>query len=147
MQVGNICTRMVISAAPQTSLGEISNLMKEKEIGAVVITEANQAKILGILTDRDLAVNLAKFKEKLHETTAEQIMHKEVLTLQKAQDLKEALIAMRKRCVRRAPVVDQDNKLVGIITLDDIVSACAETLCEIEHLIKHQTSFIKCCEC
>jgi len=146
MRIGNVCTRIVFTATPQTSLVEISRLMGQKEIGAVVIVDKEQNEILGMLTDRDLAVNLATLKEKLPAALAEEVMHKAVLTLRKDQDLKAAIIAMRKKCVRRAPVVDENNKLIGIITLEDILSELAETFGEIEHLIKHQTAFVKCCE-
>lgn len=120
--------------------------MKQHEVGSVVVTSDDDKSLLGIITDRDIALKLTEFKGRLHEILAKEVMSKKLLVLEKNQRLNDAIIAMRKKGVRRAPVIDDKRNLSGIISVDDLLFTIINELCELQHLIKHQMVHFKCCE-
>jgi CBS domain-containing protein len=107
----------VVTAAPDAPLGLIGALLGDHNIGAVVIAEDRRP--VGIITDRDLALALGAKGHALH-TAARDIMSHPVLAIPDGTDICIATRHMRDRHVRRLPVVDADDRLVGMVTLDDL---------------------------
>ena len=118
MELGSLLTPAVISADPDAPLGLVAALMKDHNIGAVVIAEKRRP--VGIVTDRDLALALGANGHSLH-TPANEIMTRHVLAIPESTDLFTATRFLREKGVRRLPIVDADDRLVGMVTLDDLL--------------------------
>lgn len=140
MQIKDICECKVETATRNTSLVEAAKLMKEHNIGTLVVveTEGEHTKPVGIITDRDIVVNAIAEKNGLAGQQVEQCMSTDLLVLKSDQDSFEALDSMSERGVRRAPIVDENDQLVGIATFDDIFLAIADEANKLASLIRQQ---------
>lgn len=109
--------RKVITAKPNVTLKEACQVMSKLRIGSLIIYE--EGKILGIVTDSDILKAIAINKDP-EQTTLEEIMTRNVITITPDSSLEEAVSLMIKHKIKRLPVVE-DNKLVGIVTASDII--------------------------
>jgi CBS domain-containing protein len=95
--------------------------MKTENIGSVPICEDRHGqKLLGIVTDRDLALQVVAENRDASSTKAHDVMTRDPLTCRADDDLQTALDAMEKHQVRRIPVVDDDGRLIGMISQADV---------------------------
>jgi len=137
MQAGQLCKRNVIVAHRDTSLTEAARLMREHHVGSlVVVSEAGARRVpFGMLTDRDIVV--AAIAKGLDPRTlnAGEVMSQGLYVASEHDDAEEVLRMMRKRGVRRAPVVTRDGALVGILALDDLLDICAKGLGDLARAI------------
>jgi CBS domain-containing protein len=130
MKIIESFVRPVVSASPHESLAALGQLMETHNVGAVVIVENHRPA--GIVTDRDLA--LAVTAHGLSpQSAAAGAMTAPVQTLMQKEGVFAATLAMRENHVRRVPVVDDDGRLVGIVTLDDLVRVLGQ---ELQHLVE-----------
>jgi CBS domain-containing protein len=96
-------------------------LMKTENIGSVPICEDRHGKeLLGIVTDRDLALQIVAENRDASSTKVQDIMTRVPLTCHADDDLQSALDAMEKHQVRRIPVIDNDRRLIGMISQADV---------------------------
>jgi CBS domain-containing protein len=111
--------------------------MRQKKIGCIIITDDHRP--VGIVTDRDLAlrVDLANIETGSCEIST--IMTPEVSTIRKDTGIFEAIQVMKSSRVRRLPVVDMGGRLVGLITMDDIIRLLARELGEIARVIGNES--------
>jgi CBS domain-containing protein len=133
MNIYAVCQNNVISVTPDTTVKFVAELMKEKNIGCVVIAENN--KPVGIVTDRDFAIRGGYLCEEEETRLISEIMTGDVRTIRKDTDVFDAIQEMKSSGVRRLPVVDMGGRLVGLITLDDIIRLLARELGEIARII------------
>ncbi len=130
MSVGKFCSREVIVAAPEASILELAQLMREHHVGDVVVVEqaSGQSVPLGLVTDRDLVVEI--FAQEVDQDTvvAGDIMCTELLTVGEEESLWDALQKMRNKGVHRLVVVNESNGLEGILAVDDILELLADEL-------------------
>jgi len=117
MIVKDIMRKNVIVAKPDVTLREASKVMSQFQIGSLIITE--RKKILGILTERNVLSAVAKGKNP-ELVTAEEIMAKNVITIEPDKNIEEAVELMVKNRIKKLPVV-KDDKLIGIVTASDII--------------------------
>ena len=96
------------------SLDEAAKIMSDENIGSLIMTSGS--KIKGIITERDLLRNFGK------QENISQAMAKKVVTIGPDEALDRALTVMRDNEIKRLPVVDEKKKLVGIITITDIMA-------------------------
>ncbi len=145
MQIKDICECKVETASKDTSLTEAAKLMKEQNVGTLVVveTEGEETKPIGIITDRDIVVNAIAEESDLTKQQVEQCMSTDLLILKSDQDSFEALDSMSERGVRRAPIVDENDQLVGIATFDDIFLAIANEANKLAGLIRQQVHSAK----
>jgi uncharacterized protein (DUF39 family)/predicted transcriptional regulator len=113
--IREIMTRKVITAHPEDSIEEVSSLLVEKEIDQIPIVD-EENKLVGIVTSWDITRAVAKHKKKLKE-----IMTKEVITSRKDEYIDAAVRRFDKYKIGSTPVVDDGKKLIGIITVSDII--------------------------
>ena len=117
MILNEIGKRSVLTARPTDPLADVTRKMKKENVGAVVVTE--DERVVGIVTDRDLALALG-LGEATIATPVSEIMTREVKTIWEDQGVFNATQYFQGHQLRRLPVVDRHDKLVGMITLDDL---------------------------
>lgn len=133
MSIYTICQKSVVSVGPETTVDFVARLMQDKNIGCVVITD--QHRPVGIVTDRDLALRGRLGCAEPEVSPISEIMTRELKTIRKDTGIFEAIQEMKSSGVRRLPVVDKGGRLVGLITLDDIIRLLSRELGEISRII------------
>lgn len=119
MQVKDIMTPNVDYLGPNSPVGDVARTMREQGIGMLPLAEDD--KLVGIVTDRDLTVRVLA-ENKGADTPAREAMSEEVFYLFDDVALDEAVRNMADMKVRRLPVVDRNKTLVGVVSLGDIAS-------------------------
>ncbi len=123
----DVMTKNPVCALPSDGVAKIARLMKSKDIGSIPIIENEQTKkLVGMVTDRDLALKVVAKERDAKSTTAEEVMTREVVTCQSDDNLQKALDAMSEHQLRRIPVVDTNNAIVGIIAQADVATRADE---------------------
>ncbi|WP_431943243.1 CBS domain-containing protein [Micromonospora marina] len=117
-RVSDVMTRQVIYLSAETPLDEAARVMKESDIGDVVVTDG--ATLAGMLTDRDIVVRAVAERADPGTTTIGSIITREVVMIEQHCTAHEAAALMRERNIRRVLVCDSDRKLVGIVSLGDL---------------------------
>ncbi|AEB42056.1 MULTISPECIES: CBS domain-containing protein [Micromonospora] len=117
-RVADVMTRQVIYLPAETTLDEAARVMKEADIGDVVVTEG--ATLAGLLTDRDIVVRAVAANSDPTSTTIGSITTREVVMIEQNCSAGDAAALMRERGVRRVLVCDAERKLVGIVSLGDL---------------------------
>jgi CBS domain-containing protein len=126
-----------VTAEKGTSIEDLAKTMDEEEVGDVVIVEGERP--VGIVTDRDVALAFGR-GEDLTSMTAEDLMPEgEVRTVSADAEADQLPKRLEEARVRRLPVVDDDGKLVGIVTLDDVVATIGEELDDVASVIESQS--------
>jgi CBS domain-containing protein len=110
---------------PTTTAQEAARTMKSEDVGSLPIVEGD--KLVGVITDRDLAIRIIA-EAKGIDTPVAEIASKDVVTIDPQQSLEEAARLMANNQVRRLPVVEEDGKLVGILAQADIAQAGHDSL-------------------
>jgi CBS domain-containing protein len=122
--VADVMTREPRSMGPQETLADAAKLMDELNVGVVPVCEGD--RLVGVVTDRDIVVRgLARDLDPRQSKLAD-VMSGHVRTAHVDDDLDEILAAMSKAQVRRMPVVDGQDKLVGILSIGDIAAKSAD---------------------
>ena len=142
MNVGELCSRDVVSAPAGASLATIGGLMRDEHVGMVVITKApmDENVATGIITDRDLMRAQLDRSADFPRLRAEDIMVRDPLVLGEEDSVDTAIQRMRARGVRRAPVVSSHGRLVGVISTDELVAQVARELAGLAQLLAQQPS-------
>jgi CBS domain-containing protein len=118
MKLNDIFTRNVVTAEPEDTLEAVAHLMQDHNVGTVVIVEDRRP--VGIITDRDLALALGAQGVSPSEPV-QTVMSRHVLAIPEDMGIYTATRFMRDRGVRRLPIVDRDDRLVGLVSLDDLL--------------------------
>ncbi|AXG07361.1 CBS domain-containing protein [Haloplanus rubicundus] len=126
----------VVTARRDTSLTELAKRMLDEEIGDLVIAEDDRP--VGIVTDRDVALAVARYDD-LSTLTAADVMTPDPVTIHRDATAVDLPATMAEGRVRRIPVVDDDGRLVGIATLDDVVATLGEMLKDVATVIESQS--------
>lgn len=126
MTVYDCCQPDVIVVTPDLPVVDIAQLMEETNLGCVIVAEVE--KPVGIITDRDLVLRVMAARRDPTETLAMEIMSQDLIVLKNDMGLYEAMDHMRNKGVRRMPVVDEEGKIQGIITVDDIIRLLIEEM-------------------
>ena len=109
---------------PDTSVSHVAEVMEAEDIGSVPVLEDEQ--LSGMVTDRDIVIRaIAKGKDPRGMPVRE-ILSREVVSVRPDNDLSDALQLMASHQVRRLPVVDEDNRLVGIVSQADVAIEAKE---------------------
>jgi len=125
MSLGALLARKAITAEPDEPLSLAARLMQQENVGAIVVVERDRP--VGILTDRDLALAVCLQGAKPHDTIQSR-MTCPVDTIRDDEEIYNATQKMMELAVRRLPVVDDIGRLVGIVTLDDLLSLLSREL-------------------
>lgn len=115
----------VVTVNPDATILEVATAMADNSVGSVIVTEGETP--LGIVTDRDLAIDVLEAGTDPAEVTAREIMTEDLFTVDVDDGLFDVITWMREQNVRRVPVMDGDT-LAGIVTLDDFIVLLANEL-------------------
>lgn len=137
MSVGEYCNREVVIVSTNESVREAVNLMRHHHVGSVVVVDGkgDAVKPKGILTDRDVVVELLAEDVDLTAVNVGDVMSADLVTVDETVPLLDALELMKKGGVRRAPIVNAKGYLIGVLAVDDILELLAEQLNSIVSLI------------
>ncbi len=138
MAIGEICNREVVTVGRNESALDAAKLMRQHHVGDVLVVEERIGKKepVGIVTDRDLVVEIMAPGLDPSAITVGDIMGSELVTVRENTGVFEAIQYMRTKGVRRLPVVDAHNGLVGILALDDLLELLSEELLAISKLVR-----------
>jgi len=118
-----VMTSTPVCCLPNDTAVRAAELMKRDNVGSIPVVENDQSrKLVGIVTDRDLALKIVAEGRDARSTKVEAVMSGSVVTCLGDDDLQKALDAMAKHQLRRIPVVDSSNKVVGIIAQADVAT-------------------------
>ena len=137
MFIGEICNRNVVIATRDTSVTELAQLMREHHVGSIIITEAqNECNIpVGIITDRDLVIELLSKDIDTKSISAGDVMSNELVSVRDTNHVYDTLKLMRGKGIRRMPVVNDENVLIGILTVDDLLDVVISELDDIVNIV------------
>ena len=138
MTVGVICNPNVATIGPDQGVTDAAVLMREEHVGDLIVVTLRGGRTvpIGILTDRDIVVGVVAKRMSADAVTVGDAMTGKVLTLRKDDELGTALREMRRHGVRRAPVVDRDGALAGVLSIDDVIQHLAGQLGRLADLIR-----------
>jgi CBS domain-containing protein len=139
MSISSLCKRVVVTIQRDATVEDAAILMRSGHIGDVVVVDvADTRRPVGIITDRDIAVEVVAQGLTPAQTPVGSVMSAPVLSLRDEDGFLEALDKMSAGGVRRAPVLDRDGRLKGLVSVDDLVPLLARELAKIGALIRHE---------
>lgn len=130
MTVGEFCNREVVIAGRETTIVEAAKLMRKYHVGDLVVVDRREEMNIpvGIITDRDIVVEIIAGEIGLDSACTGDVMSFELATTKEHDGILEALQKMRGLGIRRMPVVNDRGGLEGILAVDDILELLAEEL-------------------
>jgi CBS domain-containing protein len=118
-----VMTTSPVVCIPNDLVTKVAQVMKTRDVGPVPIVESEKTrKLVGMVTDRDLAIKMVAEGRDLKTTRADEVMSRRIVTCRAEDDLQKALDAMSENQLRRIPVVDADDRIVGIIAQADVAT-------------------------
>jgi len=137
MNTGNVCIRNVISAAKDMGILEAAKLMRQHHVGCLVVVTRDEdgPRPIGIITDRDIVIEVLAEEVPLDTVIVEDVMTRLPLIARENDDLFDTIEMMRAKGVRRIPVTDSLGLLVGILTIDDLLKIIYEEMGNVVSLI------------
>lgn len=135
MSVGRICIREVDTADVTETVQEAAERMCARNVGTLIVLNPEHQP-LGIVTDRDLAIRVVARGKDPFTTTVGEIMTLFPRTVHEETAIEDAIPIMRVGPFRRLPVVDHEGKLVGLLSMDDVLELLAEEFREIGQLLR-----------
>ena len=130
MKIGQVCNRLVACIGPGDTVQQAAERMRQHHVGDLVVTriDGENQHPLGIVTDRDIVVEVVAAGIDPASLAVADIMGNHLLVAYEEDDVSEALELMEQRHIRRLPVVSTDGVLVGILALDDVLQLMATDL-------------------
>ena len=137
MSVGRICTRYVDLADAEETTQAAAQRMRDRKVGTLVILDRARRPV-GILTDRDLVTRAVARGKDPRQTLVGEVMTRDPMTISEGAPIEQALSLMRSGSFRRVPVTGSDGALVGLVSLDDILSLLAEEFTQVGTLVEKE---------
>jgi len=136
MTVAELARTDVVTADPGTTISELAFTMANERVGSVVIVDGDE--VVGIVTDRDIALDVLGTGADPEEYTARDVMSADPFVADADAGVMETVRTMHELSVRRVPVVE-DGALVGILTLDDFVVLLANELSNLAGVVEAES--------
>ena len=137
MQVQDVCTHQVISISPAASVSEAARMMRKQHVGMLVVVEQPDGERIpvGVLTDRDIVVEVVASEAPSAKLRVDEIMSREPATCSQDEQLLDVVARMRTYGVRRLPVLNPRGGLCGLLSLDDVYGALGVYLQEMSRAL------------
>lgn len=147
MPISDLCSKNFSSIERSASLQKAAQLMKNENVGGLVVVESNgKKKPVGILTDRDIVLSMVAENLPL-STRVEDVMSKDIVQVKQSQGIQEAVREMEAKDVRRLIVVDAQGNVCGLVSNDDILRLVASELNSLgqlaTHSVKHEKTYLR----
>lgn len=128
MTIASLCRRQVVTIAASASVREAAAAMRNQHVGALVVTDPDSpGRVLGVVTDRDLVVDLLALGHPVDQPVGA-LCRLEPVAIPAGASLTEAVQAMRHAGVRRLLVQDERDAVIGLVSADDLIGAVAGQL-------------------
>jgi CBS domain-containing protein len=124
--LGEVINKNVVTVSPTAAISEAAYLMMNEDVGALVVVDTDMRPV-GMLTDRDIVVSAMAEGVNPDEATVEQVMTKDLITVDEETDIFEMLSILSENSIRRLPVI-RGGKLKGIVSVDDLIVVVATEL-------------------
>lgn len=130
LTTGEICTREVTIAFRRTTINGAARLMRENHVGCLVVVDevGGLRTVVGMLTDRDIVTAVVAADLVPATLCVEDVMSIDLIVAREDDSLIDLVRSMRRKGVRRVPVVGAQNELIGLATLDDVLDILSEEL-------------------
>jgi len=140
MSIGEVCNREVVFARRSDTVLQAAELMRTYHVGSLVVAEdgSDPAKPLGIVTDRDLVVEVMAERVVPEDVAVGDVMSNELVTARDDEGVWDVVQRMRARGVRRLPIVNGEGALVGIVTMDDMLELLSGELSALVTLTRRE---------
>ncbi len=137
---GELCNREVAVAFRFTALDEAARAMRERHVGCLVVVDetAGGKVVAGMLTDRDIVTAVVAKSVDLATVRVGDVMSEDVATVREEDTLQDLVALMQRRGVRRVPVTDAGNRLLGVVAVDDLLFELGETLLALASVVGTQ---------
>jgi CBS domain-containing protein len=119
--IKNIMSKDVEIVSPETLLHDVAKKMRVRDLGCILVGKDD--KLVGMITDRDIAIRCVALEHDPSETTAEKIMSAEILYCRETDEAADVAKNMAQNKVRRLVVLDANKRMVGIVSLGDLAIA------------------------
>ena len=126
MKVKDAMHKGVEWVAPQVPVADVAKRMRDLDIGAIPVGEND--RLVGMVTDRDIACRGVASDGGCASLTARDVMSKGILYCKENEELEDALRIMEQKQVRRLPVINDEKRMVGMLSLGDIAHAASHEL-------------------
>ncbi len=121
LRVGDVMTVGVITLPADRSVEEAAKLLRKTKVGCVIVT--NKGKADGIVTERDIAYKVVADGKDARKSTLREVMSTPLRVISASEKIEDAALALKENKVKRLPVIDKKERLVGIITEGDLLRA------------------------
>lgn len=136
MPIQQLARDEVIETTEDAPLQEVAATMRDHKVGSVIVTNDHQP--IGIVTDRDITTRVVADGSSPDDLVAGDVMTTDLCTASGDTGFYEAANAMSEHGVRRLPICDDDGRLIGIITADDLTELLADEFQQISNVIQAQ---------
>lgn len=128
MKLKDLCELEIASCTRDATIAQAARLMRQRHAGDLVVVDETDGdrEPIGIITDRDIVLEVVAQGRDPTRTTVNEIMSSQLVVASTSEDVDTVLERMRQHGVRRLPVIDDNGNLFGILTLDDLLRVHAE---------------------
>ena len=127
MNCREVMTDNPVCCLPSDTVGQAARIMRREDVGPVPVVNDDQHKqLIGIVTDRDLALKVVAESRDPNHTMVSDVMTSTIIACRETDDASTAIKAMEEHQIRRIPVVDEEGKIVGIISQADVATRIRE---------------------
>jgi CBS domain-containing protein len=140
MRVGDYCKHGVVTVSGTANVAEAARTMRDEHVGFLIVVDEGDPtrRPLGVITDRDIVLQICARDVDPKSVTAADIMSRQPLVATEADDLNEVLQAMRMAGFRRIPVLSASGTLTGVMAIDDAIDIVAGLLVDICGSIRNE---------
>lgn len=139
MSVGRICSRVVATASASESIRVAVHRMADHDVGTLVVVDFTRpSQAVGIVTDRDITIRSMARRYDPDATSISEVMSTPVHTVEEHTPVEDAVAIMARLGIRRLVVTGEDNRLVGLLSMDDVLGVMIDEAAAMGRLLEQQ---------